>query len=234
MGYVPMVTISSAMITLRVIDKAVELEIRDDLLFIESCADSTQTMIAIFSGLNPPAPENNEIRYCTEIIPVNMLSSITEDAFVHPGRKMPGAGTAALMSEDEPDTFFVDSLNKNTGKMQSGDGEMLSWDEGEEEMPGELSFMESYYGNNQTEQKAANSMLDGDLSGIQTPTLSRAGSYGSSVFTETAVTLDPEPLKFVEDHFARSTSRRRGKRSLNQDAVDRYGFSQNACVYDTD
>ena len=200
MGYVPMVTISSAMVTLQVNGKVVELDVKDDLLFIESCADSTQTMIAILNGLKPPAVESNEIRYCTEILPVDMLASLTEDAFTYPGRKK-----SPESDEDEE--------------------ELLQFDE---DLPTNLSFVESYYGNrtpveDHPSEELADSMLEEDLSQIRTPNLSREGS-NNSVFKENVIALDSGPLQFVEDHFGTATQRRRGKKSLSQEAVERAEF----------
>jgi len=198
MGYVPMITISSAMVTVRVAGKAVDLDIRDDLLLIESCADSTQTMMAIFNGLKPPATESDEIRYRTEVIPADMLASLTEDAFAHPGRKKPGA-----MENDNEE-------------------ELLHWDE---DLPTNLTFVESYYGHKtppvQPTEELADSMLEEDLAEIRSPSLSREGSASNSVFKENTVVLDEE-LTYVDDHFGKATPRRRGKRSLNQTAMEKY------------
>lgn len=199
MGYVPMVTISSATVALRVVDKTVDLEIRDDLLVIESCADSTQTMLAIFNGLKPPAAESEEIRYCTEVVPMDLLASLTEDAFSHPGRKKP----TAMENDDEE--------------------ELLQWDE---DLPTNLAFVESYYGHKtppvHPSEALADSMLEEDLAKIRSPSLSQEGSASNSVFKENIVVLDPRELKWVDDHFGKATPRRRGKRSLNQTAVEKY------------
>ncbi|KAI5859035.1 hypothetical protein BZA05DRAFT_346478 [Tricharina praecox] len=199
MGYVPMVTISSAMVTLQVVGNVVDLEIRDDLLLIESCADSTQTMLAIFNGLKPPAVESDEIRYCTEVMPIeNMLASLTEDKFVHPSRKMPGS-----MDTDEEDLVHYD-----------------------EDLPTNLSFVESYYGHKtppvQPSEALADSMLEEDLLAMRIPNLSREGSGNDSIFKEDVKVLDS--IVIVEDHFGRTTLRRRGKRSLNQTAVEKAEF----------
>jgi autophagy-related protein 2 len=200
MGYVPVVTISSAMASLRVVHKTVDLDIRDDLLLIESCADSTQTMLAIFNGLKPPTPEGDEVRYCTEVMPVDMLRSLTEDAFVLPGRRMPGAKQD---TDDEEELVHSD-----------------------EDLPTNLSFVESYYGHRvpleSPRQEFVDSMLEDDPAPIISPSLSREGSSRDSIFKEHVTMLDPEELAFVEDHFGKTSGTRRGRKSLNQDAVDRY------------
>lgn len=199
MGYVPMATISSATVALRVVDKTVDLEIRDDLLVIESCADSTQTMLAIFNGLKPPATESEEIRYCTEVVPMDLLASLTEDAFSHPGRKKP----TAMENDDEEELLQLD-----------------------EDLPTNLAFVESFYGHKtppvHPSEALADSMLEEDLAEIRSPSLSREGSASNSVFKENIAVLDPRELKWVDDHFGKATPRRRGKRSLNQTAVEKY------------
>ncbi|OTA87397.1 hypothetical protein M434DRAFT_399489 [Hypoxylon sp. CO27-5] len=87
-GYVDICFISSAKVTIQVgsnqIDgnKWVDVELRDDLLVLETCADSTQTLIALANALAPPTPPSKEIKYRTNIVPVqDMLASISADAF---------------------------------------------------------------------------------------------------------------------------------------------------------
>ncbi|KAK5055337.1 hypothetical protein LTR84_013087 [Exophiala bonariae] len=88
-GFVPVGSISSASAIVNVIEDKVhqetrlEVEFRNNLLFLETCADSTQTLIQILSGLAPPAPPSKVASYRTEIIPIqDMLSSFTGNAFV--------------------------------------------------------------------------------------------------------------------------------------------------------
>ncbi|KAI0833109.1 hypothetical protein F5Y06DRAFT_182313 [Hypoxylon sp. FL0890] len=87
-GYVDICFISSARITIQVganqIDgnKWIDVELRDDLLVLETCADSTQTLIGLANALAPPTPPSKEIKYRTNIVPVeDMLASISGDAF---------------------------------------------------------------------------------------------------------------------------------------------------------
>lgn len=88
-GFVPVGSISSASAVVNVIEDKVnqetrlEVEFRNNLLFLETCADSTQTLIQILGGLAPPAPPSKVANYRTEIIPIqDMLSSFTGNAFV--------------------------------------------------------------------------------------------------------------------------------------------------------
>ncbi|KAL7623232.1 autophagy- protein 2 [Parahypoxylon ruwenzoriense] len=87
-GYVDICYISSAKATIHVGanhqdgTKWVDVELRDDLLVLETCADSTQTLIALANALAPPTPPSKEIKYRTNIVPVeDLLASISADAF---------------------------------------------------------------------------------------------------------------------------------------------------------
>lgn len=87
-GYVIISYISSARATVQVTsnpdenEKYVEVEIRDDLLVLETCADSTQTLIALANALKPPTPPSKELKYRTRIMPVeNLLASLSAEAF---------------------------------------------------------------------------------------------------------------------------------------------------------
>jgi autophagy-related protein 2 len=87
MGYVSVSYISSAKAIVQVTksedqETSIDVELRDDLFVLESCADSTQTMIAILNGLSPPTPPSKEIKYRTKVIPVHdLLASLSGDAF---------------------------------------------------------------------------------------------------------------------------------------------------------
>ncbi|KAJ9646394.1 autophagy- protein 2 [Coniosporium apollinis] len=62
-----------------------EVDVDGALLVVETCADSTQTLIALLSGLAPPKPPNKEQRYRTSVPPVqDMMASFTGDAFEEP------------------------------------------------------------------------------------------------------------------------------------------------------
>ncbi|KAF4637634.1 hypothetical protein G7Y89_g460 [Cudoniella acicularis] len=87
MGYVLVSYISSAKAILTVTtgeddQQCVDLELRDDLFVLESCADSTQTLIAILNALAPPSIPSKETKYRTKVIPVqDLLASLSGDAF---------------------------------------------------------------------------------------------------------------------------------------------------------
>ncbi|KAF4503993.1 hypothetical protein G6O67_008617 [Ophiocordyceps sinensis] len=65
--------------------KQVEIELRDDLLVLETCADSTQTLIALLNALKPPTPPSRDDKYRTKVVPVqDLLASISAEAFGKP------------------------------------------------------------------------------------------------------------------------------------------------------
>ncbi|SPN97709.1 related to sporulation protein SPO72 [Cephalotrichum gorgonifer] len=89
-GYVEICFISSAkagvaITTLEDGEKQVDVSFRDDLLVMETCADSTQTLIALANALKPPTPPSKEIKYRTNVLPVeDLLASISAEAFGNP------------------------------------------------------------------------------------------------------------------------------------------------------
>ena len=87
-GYVDICYISAAKASIMIGSnkadgsKFIDVEVRDDLLVLETCADSTQTMIALMNALQPPTPPSKEKKYQTEVVPVqDLLASISADAF---------------------------------------------------------------------------------------------------------------------------------------------------------
>ncbi|PHH81063.1 hypothetical protein CDD80_3345 [Ophiocordyceps camponoti-rufipedis] len=90
-GFVDICYISSASVVATVkpvddaVDKQVDVELRDDLLVLETCADSTQTLIALANALKPPMPPSKEDKYRTRVVPVqDLLASISAEAFGKP------------------------------------------------------------------------------------------------------------------------------------------------------
>lgn len=86
-GYVNICQISSARAMVQATtDSAgetyIDVELKDDLLVLETCADSFHTLTALAGALKPPTPPSKEVKYKTEVIPMqDMLASITADAF---------------------------------------------------------------------------------------------------------------------------------------------------------
>lgn len=109
MGYVPVSSISSATATAKLMHlsedgtKSVDVELRDNLLILETCADSTQTLIAIVNGLQPPTPPSATLKYRTEVMPIqDMLASFSGDAFATDHPDLDSSATRAE-SEDQLD-----------------------------------------------------------------------------------------------------------------------------------
>jgi len=68
--------------------KHIDIELRDDLFVLESCADSTQTLIAALGALAPPSPPSKEVKYRTKVMPMqDLLASFTGDAFESPDKE---------------------------------------------------------------------------------------------------------------------------------------------------
>ncbi|KXJ91123.1 autophagy-related protein 2 CAD motif-domain-containing protein [Microdochium bolleyi] len=87
-GFVDICYLSSAKVTVQIGtnrrdgNKFIDIEVRDDLLVLETCADSTQTLIALANALAPPTPPSKETKYRTKVVPVqDLLASISADAF---------------------------------------------------------------------------------------------------------------------------------------------------------
>ncbi|OAF55035.2 autophagy- protein 2 [Pseudogymnoascus destructans] len=63
-------------------EKNIDVELRDELFVLETCADSTQTLIAALAALAPPSPPSKEVKYRTKVMPMqDLLASFTGDAF---------------------------------------------------------------------------------------------------------------------------------------------------------
>ena len=117
LGYVSLVEISAAKVALQVLKSAPEaditmdLELRDTLMVLESCADSTQTLQMILNGLQPPLPPSKETKYRTEIMPVeDMLASFSGDAFATHHQSQHSSIHSSTIETDEKDDEDVQDL----------------------------------------------------------------------------------------------------------------------------
>ncbi|MCJ1422443.1 autophagy- protein 2 [Sticta canariensis] len=190
-GFVSVSYISSAKITLKVFklgsggSKCHDIEIRDDLFVLESCADSTQTLIAILNGLKPPVPPSTELKYRTEVVPVeHMLASFSGDAFAAP--------------EESKGKDYTSPLDLDEGDMV------------DDEVPQNLEFVSSFYNPDPENLRGlADSMLDDELETLATPPATR--EIGDKILLENfqeqyQVGPGSAPLDFREDHFGTSSS----------------------------
>jgi autophagy-related protein 2 len=86
-GYVSLSSISAAKVLIDIVGdgkekpQTVDIEFKNDLFVLQSCADSTQTLIAILNGLQPPIPPSTAQKYRTVVPLQEMMESFTGDAF---------------------------------------------------------------------------------------------------------------------------------------------------------
>lgn len=88
LGFVPVGSISSALFDFKITtdeilrQPLVDVEFRNNLFYLETCADSTQTLGQVFSGLSPPSQPSKEVEYRTQVVPIeDLLSSFTGATF---------------------------------------------------------------------------------------------------------------------------------------------------------
>ncbi|KAF5001683.1 hypothetical protein FGRMN_850 [Fusarium graminum] len=119
-GYVDICYISSAKVVIDVKElddgeKQLNVELKDDLLVLETCADSMQTLISLTNALKPPTPPSKENKYLTDVVPMqDLLASISAEAFGRPegeydfdqdfagAQEMAGSGSEADFNTDSP------------------------------------------------------------------------------------------------------------------------------------
>ncbi|KAI9719473.1 MAG: hypothetical protein M1812_003544 [Candelaria pacifica] len=191
MGFVSVGYISSAKAAVTVSSynnpgvKSVDVNLRDDLFVLETCADSTQTLLSIVNGLKPPMIPDNNPKYRTEIIPVqDMLASLSGDAFA---QMAPGGESNAEAPLDLDEVDMVD-----------------------DEVPQNLEFVSSFYRPEPqaSPEEIADSILEDDLGHLVSVPETR--KIGDKVLLESfreQYEVDPggEPLDFRDDHFGASS-----------------------------
>lgn len=166
--------------------KFLDIEIRDDLFVLESCADSTQTLQSIFNGLKPPMPPSTDLKYRTEVISVeDMLASFSGDAFAAPER-CDGDGHDPPMSTEE--------------------GDMV-----DDEVPQNLEFVSSFYNPDPEtfHEGIADSILEDDLESLAVLPITR--EIGDKVLLESfqeqyQIAPGGAPLEFEDDHFGTTST----------------------------
>ncbi|KLJ11295.1 autophagy-like protein 2 [Blastomyces silverae] len=183
MGYVPVCYISSAAIVIKVMqlddngEKSVDVEVRDDLLILETCADSTQTLITILNELAPPSAPNKALKYRTEVMPIDdMLSSFTGNAF---------------------DTDPI-SAGDNLSNLSTVDE-----DEKESDLAEELEYVSDFY---PMISGTGNRDVGMHVSGATPGPGQGSRRLLESFHSEAHVTSSVSSLDFQEDHFARKSA----------------------------
>ena len=176
-------------------DSFVDVQLRNDLLVLETCADSTQTLIQVLSGLNPPMPKSVIPKYRTEVVPIqDMLASFS--------------GAAFPSTQDPHHAVVADKKLETVGEeaMDSDDGDMV-----DDDVPQNLEFVSSFYNPDleATSVGIADSILEeDDLDSLVASSLQREiGGKNMLESFEDQTRIDPEnlPLSFEDDHFGSSS-----------------------------
>ncbi|KEZ40683.1 Autophagy-related protein 2 [Scedosporium apiospermum] len=188
-GFVEICFISSAkasvaITTLEDGEKQVDVSFRDDLLVLETCADSTQTLIALANGLKPPTPPSKEIKYRTNVMPVeDLLSSISAEAFGNPEGEYDFDNDFAIAQE-------------------------LAGDAGDDEASdvSQLEFHDDYYGEVDVGEKLLDATASslGSLPASQGTNVSDLHNFNSKASTDSD--LEDTHLVVHDDWFASDAS----------------------------
>jgi autophagy-related protein 2 len=206
MGFVSISYISSAKAVVQVTvsedaEHSIDIELRDDLFVLETCADSTQTLIAVLNGLTPPSVPSKETKYRTKVIPVqDLLASLTGDAF----------GTA------EGDYNFDDDFGMDEGLEAEAFGG---------EGPDDVDF-DSHYIHQEGDEEYNEAILEdvGDLSA--SAQLSSRDTH-DGVLLDSFVEPEPEEevgeLEFQDNHF--------GTGSVLEGTAHRWNSTKNTYDY---
>ncbi|KAL1647671.1 autophagy-related protein 2 [Diplodia intermedia] len=116
-GFVSVGTTSKARAIVKITEpagdgpRAVDVEFKNDLFVMGSCADSTQTLFSVLGGLAPPQPPSTEIQYRTKVEPVmDMMASLVGDNFKAPMGEHLHQDQEIVVDDDEQDLHFAGSL----------------------------------------------------------------------------------------------------------------------------
>ena len=205
-GFVSLSSISAAKVYVKIASdgkdqpQLVDVEFKNELFVLESCADSTQTLIAILNGLQPPTPPSTAERYRTIVPLQEMMESFTGDAI----SSLEGAENDDFMSnadlvEDEVPTNleFVGSFYNS------------------QSLP--------------TDEELGDSLLgEDDLGALASPTITR--QRGDRALLESfqekyEVEKDEESFDFSENYFKDSDSEEKGKAKKWDSAKNQYHLS---------
>ena len=208
-GFVSVAYISSATLALHEQQPgpdgkmSLDLQLNDNLLVLETCADSTQTLLSLFNGLTPSQSPSKDLKYRTEIVPIqDMLASLSGDAFSPVGQQGHFEDLPIIVEEDSvselhPEQDYLSVLDDETADLESASQELIQDD---------------------YEVKAN----DNDRSG-EWPSLTKGGlshtSHGRHQLVE-------EALEFQENHFAVQTETQAA--AHRWDSVrNKYGTTEN-------
>ncbi|OCK85551.1 hypothetical protein K432DRAFT_421693 [Lepidopterella palustris CBS 459.81] len=152
-GFVSLGQISSAKASVKITGNGdgqpqiVDVEFKNDLLVLETCADSTATLKDILNGLQPPTPPSTAQKYRTVVPLQEMMESFSGDAF------------ATIPTEEDGGTFTMDDA-----------------DHVDDEVPNNLEYVGSFYNPESipTEEDVGDSILgEDDLHSLASPPITR-------------------------------------------------------------
>ncbi|KAL9058501.1 MAG: hypothetical protein Q9206_001900 [Seirophora lacunosa] len=216
MGYVSVSSISAARAELQIThdkessSRSIDVEIKDDFFVLESCADSTQTLQVILNGLAPPLPQNKDVKYRTEVVPIeDMLSSFSGMAFASDGARVESSGEEASSLEDD----------------EAGSDDEYLHDPGMGNSFYDLESSEQYDG-------VSESMLDDESDSVMVDPSDQAmeghpSLSGSSIPSQGE--SEGPPLEFQDDHFG-SGSAVGGTAHRWDTKQNTYGLSNEATI----
>ncbi|KAL1612207.1 autophagy-related protein 2 [Paraconiothyrium brasiliense] len=206
-GYVTLSSIAAAKVIVTIAGdgdvqpQKIDVEFQNELFVIESCADSTQTLITILNGLQPPMPPSTAERYRPTVPLQEMMESFTMDALT--------ADPDAIRLDEDEDAFTFDEEEEEFS-MENAD---LILDD----VPTNREFVGSFYNSESlpTEEDMGDSMLEqDDLGALATPPLTR--KLGEPAMLESfeerfEVASGQEQLNFDDNYFKDSDSDYKGK-----------------------
>lgn len=206
LGYVSLSSISAAKVYVNIggdgkeKPQLVDVEFKNELFVIESCADSTQTLITILNGLQPPTAPSTAEQYRTVVPLQQMMESFTGDELVQD--EEPGAvdfmSNADLVEDDVPTNLeFVGSIYNS------------------QSLP--------------THEEMGDSLLgEDDLSALATPPMTR--QRGDRALLESfqekyEITQGEEDFDFSDEYFGESKVEPKGKARKWDSAKNQYHLS---------
>ncbi|KAH7086512.1 hypothetical protein FB567DRAFT_593446 [Paraphoma chrysanthemicola] len=208
LGYVSLSSISAAKVLVNITGdgktqpQLVDVEFKNELFVLESCADSTQTLTAILNGLQPPTPPSTAERYRTVVPLQEMMESFTGDAMIAP-----------------EDTETADDFMSNADLI-------------EDELPTNLEFVGSIYNSQSlpTDEEMGDSLLgEDDLGALATPPIIRQrGDRGllESFQEKYEITEAEQGFDFDENYFRDSDAEEgKGKARKWNSAKNQYHLS---------
>ncbi|PVH94360.1 hypothetical protein DM02DRAFT_661109 [Periconia macrospinosa] len=206
LGYVSMSSISAAKVLVNITGdgkdqpQLVDVEFKNELFVLESCADSTQTLIQILNGLQPPRPPSTAERYRTVVPLQEMMESFTGDAI------------------DTEDAIEEENFMENADLVADEVPTNL-------EFVGSFYNQESL----PTEEELADSLLDEDDLGVLAapPAIRQRGERGvlESFQEQYEVAEGEEDFDFDDNYFKGSDSEVKGKARKWDSTKNRYHLS---------